>query len=573
MTSRRSAVAGWTVTAVAGLAVVAWAVAAFLMRDRGYTMADDGTYLVSYRFWQSNPYFVAGSQYFYGPVFDLLHESIAGLRVLRLLMVVGCNLLFAYAFLAWVEARLERRLDTAERSAVVAVLVAAGGMAYAWAPLTPGYYDLAAECSLVLVALLLLALRWPARVPWWNPALSGVVTFLLLITKWSSMGVVVISVVAVLVTLRISPGAGRRYVVAFASGAAAAVVAFHLFAMPLDEFVPVMLDVSRSSTTESHGALPALKGYALDTLTFVASALVLVLPNVAAMVAARRLWDRGRATLATVLVAVTAPATPVLVAVLAGWRGGERHGKVMVTIVLVTLVAAVVAAVPPRRPTGTWLVVAAVLFLVPVAQAGGSTVPLTHLVGQCLAPWVAMPVLACLVTRRPAWAVRATWVNLSVMSLAVAVTAGMTTVLTPFGAIPGYADETVPVSELGGLRVSAREADQYAALTDALAPYVSPGETPMVTLDARAGLTYLLDGVQLGSVWTDSASPPRTAYLVDLDCRRRDEPPGPPVLLVDRPVDAALARALRVCGASYPEDYVEVPVRGGPEDVRVFVPR
>ncbi len=51
------------------------------MLGRGFAVQDEGTYVLSYRFWSSNPYFVSGSQYVYGPVFEALGESIPLLRL------------------------------------------------------------------------------------------------------------------------------------------------------------------------------------------------------------------------------------------------------------------------------------------------------------------------------------------------------------------------------------------------------------------------------------------------------------------------------------------------------------
>ena len=143
---------------VSVLCVLGWAVPALLMAGKGFSVQDEGTYLLSYRWWSSNPYFVSGAQYFYGPVFAALHERINVLRVLRLAMVIATNAWFAVVFVRWLaEHREVRALDG--RLSWVAVLTAAGGMAYLWTPLTPGYYDLTADASIGLVALMLSTLR------------------------------------------------------------------------------------------------------------------------------------------------------------------------------------------------------------------------------------------------------------------------------------------------------------------------------------------------------------------------------------------------------------------------------
>jgi hypothetical protein len=212
-----------------------------------------------------------------------------------------------------------------------------------------------------------------------------------------------------------------------------------------------------------------------------------------------------------------------------------------------------------------------VLLLVPIAQAGGSTVPLTHLALECLGLWVGLVLLMAHQLHGKTWAISTMWTNLAVLSVTVAAVSGSTTLLTPFGT-SGYGDDTVAVPALG-LKVSRESAEEYTALAEAVRPFVVRGKTPMVTLDRKAGLTYLLGGVQLGSAWTDAETLRRTGQLVALDCRRRGEPHLAPVLLVDRPVDDALVRALGSCGTAFPSDYRRLRVPGGPNDVTVFVPR
>ena len=105
------------------------------MLDRGFAVEDEGTYVLAYRFWDSNPYFVAGAQYFYGPVFEAVGESIPLLRLLRLVMVVGSNAFFAWTFMTWLSQERDGVLPTS-RGGLLLLLTASGGMSYLWAPLT-----------------------------------------------------------------------------------------------------------------------------------------------------------------------------------------------------------------------------------------------------------------------------------------------------------------------------------------------------------------------------------------------------------------------------------------------------
>jgi hypothetical protein len=441
-------------------------------------------------------------------------------------------------------------------------------MSYLWSPLTPGYYDLAGQCSLTLVALLLVAMRSRAGlVPVWA-FIGGAISVLLVVTKWSSVGVVVIVVIAAVVGLQRAPRWRWRYLGGFTGGLVAALAVLHVCLIPLPDLMSTMSEVSRASATGGHALGPAVRGYAQDAVLFGSGAVLIALPSVVAtFLASRMAVHRPRAALALVIVgAVTTGAT---LPVIAGWRGGSTHGKVMVAVVLAAVLAALVPALRPTTGRGWGMVV--VLFAVPFAQAGGSAVPLPHLAVECLSLWVALVLLLTYLAPRPRWTMQAVWANLAVATVAVAAIAGSTTILTPFNT-DGYSDDTATVPALG-LQLSPTTAGEYAALRKALAPYVIRDETPMLTLDRKAGLTYLLGGVPLGSTWTDPDTWRRTGQLIRLDCRRRDEPPAPPVLVVERPLDAPLIAALESCGTTYPDDYRELDVPDGPDDIRILVPR
>ena len=202
------------------------------MLDKGFAVQDEGTYVLSYRFWDTNPYFVSGSQYFYGPIFEALGESIPLLRLLRLTMVIGANAWFGWTFLVWLSHERDEALPSS-RTSLVLLLTAAGGMSYLWTPLTPGYYDLTADASLVLVSLLLLTLVHAPRVPSWIPLAMGVAAVVLVVTKWTAVTVLVLTLgVAAWALLRHARRAAVRYAVLVAVGAASALVVCQLFLMP-----------------------------------------------------------------------------------------------------------------------------------------------------------------------------------------------------------------------------------------------------------------------------------------------------------------------------------------------------
>jgi hypothetical protein len=108
----RAAYRGRWISVVAVVSIVGWAAPALLMLDRGFAVEDEGSYVLSYRFWHSNPYFVSGSQYVFGPLFEALGESIPLLRLVRLVGCLGVNGWFAWAFVRWWAARSERPLPS-----------------------------------------------------------------------------------------------------------------------------------------------------------------------------------------------------------------------------------------------------------------------------------------------------------------------------------------------------------------------------------------------------------------------------------------------------------------------------
>jgi hypothetical protein len=565
-------------TVVALVSILGWALPALVMLGKGFAVQDEGTYVLSYRFWQTNPYFVSGAQYVYGPVFEALGESIPLLRVLRLVMVVGFTAWFAVALVSWLE-RQRPGLLPASRGSLVLLLVATGGMSYLWSPLTPGYHDLTAECCLALVALLLPVLgaerRPRARLRAWVPMLTGVVGVVLVVTKWTAFPVPVLTAGAAGWCLtRASRRAAVRYGVLVGAGVALALVACQVFLVPLGRLVHVTWKVSSLNAVGSHGLPFLLRSNLSSTLSLLVGALLVGLPLLAALFAARAAERRGGDRRADASLVSAAVLTTLVLPFVLGWHGGGDRGRVVVAVALAGLIAAALAAVlshPGSLPGGSeGRLLAVVLVVVPVLQAAGTNVPFLYVVAGCLAMWVALVLM--LVTRAgsPRWACTAVLVDLAVLVVATAMIAGSTTLMSPFKTA-SVSEATTLVPQLG-VRLDPPTARQYDALGTALAPYVVAGQTPVLTLDQLAGLTYLLGGVPAGSTWTDAASPSRTTGILRMACDRGDVRSAP-VLVVDRPVDAGLARALAGCGFDYPADYRPLAVPSGPPGLRVFLPR
>src|SRR4051812_19194686 len=79
------------VSLVALLATAVWVVPVLLSRGHGFDVSDEGSYVLSYRWWDSDARNFNGAQYLYGPVFEALDYSVAGLRVVRLVSVLATH--------------------------------------------------------------------------------------------------------------------------------------------------------------------------------------------------------------------------------------------------------------------------------------------------------------------------------------------------------------------------------------------------------------------------------------------------------------------------------------------------
>ncbi len=568
-------------TMLALACIAGWAVPAVLMADRGLSIQDEGSYLLAYRWWHDNAYFVPSSQYFYGPIFEALNEHIAALRLLRLAMAVGANLCFAVAFCSWLARHREVALPRATRWCGVALLTSTGGLAYLWGPLSPGYYDLEIVASLALVALFLQALTREPQVAAWIPVLAGVTAFVLLLAKWPAVVTIALVEGAVLVVLaRSSRGCAVRYAAGLVAGFAAAAVGFLALIGQPGQVLPVMLHAA-AHPPYKHGVAFLAGYYARDTAELVLPALAFAIPSVGACLLALRLAGR-RSALGRALMVSGVLVTGLVIPLAVGWRGGDDRGRVMVSVVLATLLSAAALTLLPRSPglaqddaaTASYgRLVVGVLLLVPIGQAGGTAIPLLYVALGCLAMWVGVVLVLASGRSRPAEATFGVGASLGMLAVAVALIAGTTTYRTPY-VTTGFRADTVAVDALGGLKLSSTTAAQYDALVRATDPYVTPRRTPMMSLDRKEGLIYLLQGNPIGSTYTDSATPARTAYLVTLACRNGDvDVSRSPVLLFDRPIDPRVVTALVSCGWDFPGAFRRLDVPDGPPGIAVWVQR
>jgi hypothetical protein len=594
------------IAVLAAAVIVAWVTVVLLTVGHGFDQLDEGYYLLLYRWWSSSPPNLTGVQYFYGPIFDLLGHNIAGLRVFRLLTVVGAHAAFGWAFMSWLRTR--RPAAPATRWWEVAgtlVVVACGGMIYSWLPLSPGYNDVSVLGGLLAAAIVLRVCADVERgrsTPAWVIALLGPLAVVLLLAKWSS-AVLTLALVAATAIVTVRRRGWRevgRLVGWSALGVLLTAVLTQLFVAPLTSVVPGMVAINRSIAATSHSPSELLGSYLSTSVAAVAGAVrghkVLLVAAVFATLARGRLW-RSAALVMVAVGVVFSVRRLVLDNDLAGGTPNlNRFPVAVIALLLVPALIGVTTLVRNRltRPDparggssaastsrGTWAVIG-LLALLPITQAiGTASNELQWMAVLAQAAWAAIAITVVTGTR--AASADGRWV-------AGAATAGVVA-LTACVAINGLwvhpyrtegrsrtTDVVAGVPALRSVRLDPQTARAYADLHERLLPWIEPPGRDIMAFDDMSGMVFLLDGRSVGEAWYGSIDPERTAVTTRAACRDRSRGDGrAPVLLFNRPVRELEIETLRACGYDFASDYrllappeqidgirlaVYVPVRG-----------
>ncbi|GAA1613466.1 hypothetical protein GCM10009742_75880 [Kribbella karoonensis] len=580
------------VTAVAAGLALWWIVAAAVAAGKGFDITDEGYYLLSYRWWHNNTLALTGVQYLYGPVFQLFGYSIPGLRVFRLCTVVVVHLLFGYSFMRWLRGRRPAIPPTRWfEAAGTAVILAAGGMCYAWLPLSPGYNDVVLLGALLLIACVLwmaTAVDRGTPVPFWIPVVAGLVIGAMALAKWTSVALVGLIVLAAIVVLA---GQGWRAVArstlfAFA-GLAVAGLFVQLFVIPLNDAVPGILTVNRFIAGTSYSPVELLHHYWTTGLTLLG----------------RTLWYHGLLLVATAVAVVARPRAVCLVAAVlavlglavSAWRvigyGGAVGGTIhvgtypstLLAAVLVTVVAAAGAVIGwrtgvtecsrlCRENARTWTILA-LLLLLPLVQAFGTNTPLYVIGFNAFAAWAALMIAVL----TGIWATPVT--ARAIVGVVLAGSLVATTTIA-FSGLTRYPYRSPPMSELTapatqpalkGLRLTPENEHAYSRLTEDLRPYLKTGR-PMLAFDKMAGLVLMLGGRPLGEAWIAPAERARTVAGIEEACRKK-RPAQAPLILLNRAISDQDIAALRSCGLDFRADYRQLAPPWQTMDLQVWVPK
>ena len=523
------------------LATALWVVPVVVTRGHGFDVSDEGSYVLSYRWWDSDSRNFNGAQYLYGPAFEALGYSVAGLRLVRLGTVLVAHAAFGWAFMTWLRDRFPAAVPSrAWVAAGVAVLVAAGGVTYGWLPLSPGYNDVVALGCLVVMAVFFRC--WSSvlrsgRLPVGPALVLPLPVLAMVLAKWSSAVVVLFFLVVVFVAAAVAlrPRGWGRFVAAGVAGTAVTVALFHLLVAPLGTVVPPLVAVNRLAAGSSHTAGALVDLYvstAKETLgrTIALLLVVGVLGLVAAGLARTGMRSAAR------WVVVAGPVLVIGVIAAAGgspWPEGggvglDDYAAGLVALVVATAVALGIATLcsrgtTPRDREGSTRevpVVLAMLLLLPAVQAVGSGNSIASLAVNVAACWLAFILLSAVLilpTTFARWFAVASGVAVVVLCASVGADGVL---MHPYRTTPYDSSDRAlgGAGTLGSIALRSTNRAELDAVRRAMAP-VPPGRRPVVALDEVAGLVLLTEGRPLGEPWSSANAPDRLAAGIRAACR------------------------------------------------------
>ncbi|MEV0792411.1 hypothetical protein [Kribbella sp. NPDC050459] len=581
------------VIAVAGGLAAWWILTAGRAANEGFDITDEGYYLLSYRWWDSNPLALTGVQYVYGPVFEWFGYDIVKLRFFRLFTVVTVHLVFGYSFMRWLRGRRPGAPPTRLwEAAGTAVVLAAGGMCYSWIPQSPGYNDVVLLGALMLVSCVLwmaTAVDRGTPVPFWIFVVAGLVIGVMVLAKWTSVvmiGLIVITAVVVLA------GQGGRSVargVLFAlGGLGLAALVVQLFVVRLDVAVPGILDVNKFIAGTSYTPPELLHLYWSSTITLIGRTLVahgLLLIAVAVATIARWRWLR---TAAAVLALVALSFSVRRVAVADGALGGSQHIPMYAETLLAAVLVAVVAAagaviagragVTPRsllsrENTRTWVILA-LLVLLPLVQAFGTNTPLYTIGFNAFAAWAAVMIAVLTGIWATPIVARLTLGLVLVGALVATSTIAYTGLFRyPYRSV-GHSQLTAAstIPALDGVYLSPAAEENFSRLAAELKPYTDPPGRPVLAFDKMAGLVLMLGGRPLGEAWIAPKERARTAAGIEEVCRA-DRPSRAPLVVLNRAISDVEIDALRACGLDFRAEYEQLAPAHDTIGLQVWIPK
>jgi hypothetical protein len=599
-----------TIGSATATGIWVWAVAA--TAGHGFDTTDEGFYLLSYRWWDSNFRTFTGVQFLYGPVFQALGHNIAGLRLFRLFTVLAAHLVFGCTLMAWLRGRRTNAPKTRwwQWSGVAAVL-AFGGMSYSWLPLSPGYNDVSMLGALLGASAVLVVARAVDRdepVPLRLPLALGPLVVAMLLAKWASaLLTLVVLLVAVTVVLAPRRGAGRRgwtpllrLVAWTAVGVLGALALVQLFVVPLTVALPQMLATNRMVAAATNSPSSLLVTYLRSVVDMTGQALsehrLLLAAAALAALARRRVWQLPVVVLAVGggVVSVRQALTHSQLA--GGARNTDRYPVSLVAVLAVALVVVVVVLLDRRAPAAPgpalrppsrqsslrheglrgWVVLG-MLAVLPFTQAAGTGNPIMHMALDGFAAWGALVIVALTGIEGAPAPARAMTAAAAAGCVAISsIVATGASWVDPYrtAGMPAGSAVVVGVPALSSVGLDPTTAAAFSRLHAALAGYVSEPGRPVMGFDEMAGVVLLLDGRPVGEAWYSAIDRRRTAAGIRRACPggRPTWGPRPPILLFNRAVSTVEIKALSACGLSFEKDYRLLSADTGVPRLKIYVP-
>ncbi|MEU4193648.1 hypothetical protein AB0E69_17245 [Kribbella sp. NPDC026611] len=579
-----AALAGW------------WILTAARAANEGFDITDEGYYLLSYRWWSSNPLALTGVQYLYGPVFEWLGYDIVRLRLFRLFTVVVVHLLFGYSFMRWLRGRRPGMPSTKLwEPAGMAVILAAGGMCYSWLPQSPGYNDVVLLGALTLVACVLWMATADDRartVPFWVFVVAGLVIGAMVLAKWTSV-VVIGLIVATAVVVLAAQGwrSVARGILWALGGLALAALVVHLFVVRLNVAVPGILTVNRFIAGTSYSPADLLQFYWTSGLKLLGRTLrthgLLLLATAVAVIGRWRWLRLVAAVLAVVALALSVRQVVVGDGALGGSLHTPTYPVTLLAVVLVAVVAAVGAVVAHRagvaecsrlsqENTRTWVILG-LLVLLPLVQAFGTNTPLYTIGFNAFAAWAALTIAVLTGIWATPIAARATVGLVLVGSLIATASIAYTGLFDyPYRSV-GHSKLTAKsrLPALKGLYLEPRAAQRFAALATRLRPYTQPAGRPMLAYDKMAGLVLMLQGRPVGEAWVAPKERQRSAAGIEEVCKKGQpwNPNRPPIIILNRKISDVEIDALHACLLDFRADYELLAPPPQTIGLQVWVPK
>ena len=579
------------------VAAATWAVAAAVTASHGLDYSDEGFYLLSYRWWNTELRTFTGAQFVYGPVFELLGHNIAGLRLVRLLTIIAANAAFGWTFMRWL--RLRRPNAAATRwweAAGTAAIVACGGMNYSWLPLSPGYNDLSLLGALLAAAVVLKVaadVDLGRTVPVWVPMSIGPVALAMLVAKWSSSGLTLLVVAIVGIVILVPAGVRQAArVTAWALvGLVFSALFVQLFIIRLDQAIPQMIATNKLVAAGSNSPSDLFQMYGLnfgDLINRTARGHGLLLITAVAAVALRNKLSSRVLAVIGVITAVLSFGILFARGALTGGNVNIKTYSVGLTLVLaITLIVALGTLLDRRGPFSVasslrrevWrdTAIVVMLLVLPLTQAAGTGNPIYYLAFNCFSAWVALIILVLTGIEGAPTVARALTAAAAAGAVLLSSAIGASALwFHPYRASRPSLTTVVAtgVPSLSSVTLAPGTAAAASKLHRVLEPYLIPGGgTYMMGFNGKPGIIFALDGRSVGEAWYSHVDPQRTAAGIRAACPDGKGPWGsrPPILLFSRAASSTETAALKACGLEFARDYRQLGNRTETMGFRIYV--